>query len=45
MKYGVCVFTLGPLCVAQLTRAKQSVYLSGGRTEGNEGGINNQAFA
>lgn len=35
------MFTSGPLSVAQLAGAKQSVYLSGSGTKGNEGGINN----
>lgn len=35
------MFTSGPLSVAQLAGAKQSVYLSESRTKGSEGGINN----
>lgn len=35
------MFTFGPLSVAQLAGAKQSVYLSGSRTKEDEGGINN----
>lgn len=37
------VFTLGPLSVAQLAAAEQSVYLSESRTKENEDSINNLA--